>query len=156
MKKKTTKKSVKKTAAKTNNRKLTAAEIEKFKKLLLAKRREILGDVNHMEHETLHKSRSELSNVPFHMADQGTDNYEQEFTLELLDSERKVLRKIDMALERISEGVYGICIEGKERIPRARLEAIPWARYCVKCAEMIEKGIIDRGESYEDTGSDGE
>lgn len=152
MKKKTTKKTVKK----TNNRKLTASEIESFKTLLLAKRREILGDVNYMEHETLHKSRSDLSNVPFHMADQGTDNYEQEFTLELMDSERKVLRKIDQALIRINEGVYGICIENGERIPRARLKAIPWARYCVKCAELVEKGVLDRGESYENVDSDGE
>lgn len=152
MKKKTTKK----TAKKTNNRKLSASEIESFKTLLLAKRREILGDVNYMEHETLHKSRSELSNVPFHMADQGTDNYEQEFTLELMDSERKVLRKIDQALMRIQEGVYGICIENKERIPRERLKAIPWARYCVKCAELVEKGVIDRGESYEAIDSNGE
>src|SRR5689334_18315518 len=62
---------------------LKKAEREHFRKLLLEKRREILGDVGSMESEAF-KSGSNLSNMPIHMADVGTDNFEQEFTLGLI------------------------------------------------------------------------
>ena len=66
---------------KTNKSGLTSAEIRKLKALLLAKRTEILGDVSCMENEALRKPRSDLSSMPIHMADLGTDNYEVENTL---------------------------------------------------------------------------
>ena len=91
---------------------LTAAEIEKFRELLVAKRNEILGNVTTMEDETFKKERSELSSMPFHMADAGSDNFEQEFALDLMDSEKKMLAEINDALRRIEEGTYGIC-EGR-------------------------------------------
>jgi RNA polymerase-binding protein DksA len=126
--------------AKNNKNGLTAAEIQKFRELLLAKRSELLGNVSTMEDETFKKERSELSSMPFHMADAGSDNFEQEFALDLMDSEKKMLKEITDALNRIGEGTFGIC-EGKgESISRARLNAIPWARYCVACAELKEKG----------------
>jgi RNA polymerase-binding protein DksA len=125
---------------------LTSAEIKKFKALLLAKRSEILDNVTHMEDETLRKQRSDLSNMPIHMADAGSDTFEQENTLGLMDSERKLLQEIDDALERIENNTYGICEGGAEPIPKARLKAIPWARYCVACASLAEKGLLAREE----------
>jgi len=126
---------------------LTAAEIEKFKALLLAKRSEILDNVTHMEDETLRKQRSDLSNMPIHLADAGSDTFELENTLGLVGSERKLLQEIDDALERIENNTYGICEGGTEHpIPKARLKAIPWARYCVKCASLSEKGLLAREE----------
>ena len=134
---------------KANNNKLTPSEIRKFKSLLLAKRNEILGNVASMEDETLHRQRSDLSNMPIHMADVGSDNYEIENTLGLMDSERKLLREIDEALDRIEEGTYGTCEGSGKLIPKARLEAIPWAKYCVEHANMLEKGLIrNHTESY--------
>ncbi|MFA7486010.1 MAG: TraR/DksA family transcriptional regulator, partial [Phycisphaerae bacterium] len=70
---------------------LKPADIEHFKGLLLQKRAEILGVVNSMKEETLKKERSDLSNVPFHMADAGSDNYELENTLGLMDEEVRLL-----------------------------------------------------------------
>jgi len=132
---------------KTSKAGLTSAEIEKFRELLLQKRSEILGNVTTMEDETFKKERSDLSSMPFHMADMGSDNFEQEFALGLMDSERKILAEIDGALHRIEDGTFGIC-EGKdERIPKARLTAIPWARYCVACAELVEKGMLEGEET---------
>lgn len=125
---------------------LTPAEIEKFKALLLAKRSEILDNVTHMEDETLRKQRSDLSNMPIHLADAGTDTFELENTLGLVGSERKLLQEIDDALERIENNTYGICEGDTEPIPKARLKAIPWARYCVKCASLSEKGLLAREE----------
>ena len=63
---------------------LKAAEIEQFKALLLEKRRELLSNVSYMEIDALREERSDLSTMPIHMADLGTDSYEQELTLELL------------------------------------------------------------------------
>jgi DnaK suppressor protein len=136
-------------AGKSSRNGLTAAEIQKFRELLLAKRSELLGNVSTMEDETFKKERSELSSMPFHMADAGSDNFEQEFSLDLMDSEKKLLREINDALSRIEDGTFGVC-EGKgESISKARLNAIPWARYCVGCAEMKEKGHQFGGEAEE-------
>lgn len=122
---------------------LTAADTEHFKGLLLEKRREILKNVSEIEDEALKKSRldasGDLSSMPIHMADLGTDNYEQEFALGLMDGERKLLREIDDALERVEQGTYGICDGTGKQIPKARLEAQPWARYCVEYARMMEQ-----------------
>jgi DnaK suppressor protein len=134
------------TSKRTNKTGLTPAEIGEFKALLLAKRNEILSNVICMEDETLRKARTDLSSMPFHMADAGTDNYELENTLGLMDSERKILAEIDAALERIDAGTYGTCEGDDQLIPKARLNAIPWARYCVACANLSERGLLAREE----------
>ncbi|MBN2181548.1 MAG: TraR/DksA C4-type zinc finger protein [Sedimentisphaerales bacterium] len=125
---------------------LTASNIKHFRQMLLEKRMEILRNVTEIEGEALKKSRldatGDLSSMPIHMADLGTDNYEQEFALGLMDGERKLLREIDYALERINNGTYGICIGTGQPIPKARLEAQPWARYCVEYARKLEQGLV--------------
>ena len=131
----------------TRVRGLTPDQVNKFKALLLEKRREILGNVNFMEGETLRKDRTDLSSMPFHMADMGTDNYELENTVGLVDSERRMLIEIEDALSRMEDGAYGVCQGHSGPIPRARLEAIPWARHCVDCAGLSEKGLIVEEES---------
>jgi RNA polymerase-binding protein DksA len=125
----------------TKKDKLSPTEIHKFEAMLLAKRNEILGNVTSMESEALRRERSDLSNLPIHMADLGTDNYEIENIIGLMSSERKMLSDIDEALSRIEAGTYGICEGNGEPIPKARLNAIPWARYCVACATLLEKGL---------------
>lgn len=159
-KKKTAVKKVKKTVSvKKKNRKrkkssLTAAEIKYFKQILLVKRAEIIGDVNSIESETLKKSRldatGDLSSMPIHMADIGTDNFEQEFALGLMDSERKLLVEINDALIRLNDGFYGICEGTGKPIPKVRLQAKPWARYCIKYAIMVEQGLVKEGENIYD------
>ena len=132
------------TAGKEKNP-LTKQEIEDYKQLLLEKRKEIIGSVNEIQDETLNKSRmaasGDLSSMPIHMADIGSDNYEQEFALGLLDSERKILHKIDEALMRIEEKTYGICLGSGKPIAKARLQAKPWAKYSVEYARKIENGL---------------
>lgn len=129
---------------------LTRAQLKEMRQALLAKRRAILGDMSTMEAEALgiarHGAAGDLSNVPTHPADIGTDNYEQEFTLGLLESERILLMEIDEALERIDNGTYGICLGTGKPINKARLEARPWAKYCIEYARLLEKGLIRPGE----------
>lgn len=126
---------------------LTVEQLRYFQKMLLIKRRELIGDVNNIEGEALKKSRldasGDLSSMPIHMADIGTDNYEQEFSIGLMDSDRKLLKKIDEALNRIGKGTYGICEATGKPISRARLKAQPWARYCVQYAKKLEQGIVE-------------
>jgi RNA polymerase-binding protein DksA len=76
--------------------------------------------------------------MPVHMADIGTDTFEQEFSIELMEGERKLLKEIDEALQRIEEKTYGICEGTGKAISRARLEAKPWAKYCVEHARELE------------------
>ena len=122
---------------------LKAKELEFFRDLLIAKRRELLGDVHSMEEEALRSaSGSNLSNLPIHMADMGTDNYEQEFTLGLVEKDRQLLREINVALGKIRDGTYGICEGTGKPISKVRLEAQPWARYSIEHARKMEKGFI--------------
>jgi RNA polymerase-binding protein DksA len=127
-----------------NHKKLSTEDIEHFKSILLAKRREIIGDVAEIHDEALKKSRidaaGDLSSMPIHMADIGTDTYQQEIALDLMDGERKLLKKIDEALERIGQGTYGVCQGTGKRISKTRLEAKPWARYSVEYATKLENG----------------
>lgn len=129
---------------------MSPADVKHFKQMLLEKRGEILRNVSEIEEETLKKSRldasGDLSSMPIHMADLGSDNYEQEFVLGLMDSERKLLQEIDDALQRIEEGAYGICEGTGKPIPKARLKAQPWARYCVEYARSLEKGTTSEQE----------
>ncbi len=145
--KKTSKTEVQERTVKTR---LSTADLQHYRELLLQKRREILGNVSEIEGEALRKSRldasGDLSSMPIHMADLGTDNFEQEFSLELMDSERKLLVEIDDALNRITAGTYGICEGTGKPIAKARLEAQPWARYSVEYAKIVEQGREKEGQ----------
>ena len=119
---------------------LKAAELEHYRDLLLAKRRELVGDMNSMEREALQRGgNSNLSNLPLHMADMGTDNYEQEFTLGLMEKDRNLLREINNALGKIQDGTYGICEGTQLPIGKPRLEAQPWAKYSIEHARKLEQ-----------------
>ena len=133
---------------------LTKPQREKFRKMLLEKRRSLVGDMTGMEAEALRSKSSDsgdLSLMPDHPANIATDNYEQEFTLGLLESERALLAEIDEALGRIEDGTYGICLGTDQPISKARLRARPWAKYTIEYARMIEKGLVrpDENENEE-------
>lgn len=119
-------------------------ELKSYKDRLLVLRARLRGDVNQLADAALKKNGSEasgnLSSMPIHMADIGSDNFEQEFNLSLMESEESVLAQIEQALERVEEGSYGVCEECGVKIPKARLNAIPYAAMCVKCAQKLEEG----------------
>lgn len=135
---------------------LKKADLEHFRELLLEKRREILGDVGSMENEAF-KSGSNLSNMPIHMADVGTDNFEQEFTLGLIESERQILREIQEALGRVEDGSFGLCVATGKPIGRMRLEAVPWAKYTIEYSRALEQGLVrrDADQPHEEEASSG-
>ncbi len=123
---------------------MKAAELAQFKKGLLELREKLVGNVNFMEDEALGKSGHEasgnLSNVPIHMADVGTDNYDRELTIGLIQNGEEELKAIDEALEKISKKTFGLC-EGEEcgkKISKARLTALPYVKLCIECQRQEE------------------
>jgi RNA polymerase-binding transcription factor DksA len=121
---------------------MTKGELEAFRQQLIKLRDRLNGDVSSLTEEALGKAGStggSVSNMPIHMADLGTDAFEQENTLNLLANEQQQLEEIRDALERIKQGKFGRCEECEVAIPKARLKEIPFARYCVACARKQEQ-----------------
>lgn len=124
---------------------LTSKQLQEFKRILLAKRGELYGDVRQLTNEALNRDgdgTNDRSSMPIHMADLGSDNWEQEFTLGLIASERAVVREIDAALQRIADGTYGMCIATHKPIGLARLQAKPWASHSIEYARLRDEGRV--------------
>src|SRR5438045_9063863 len=120
--------------------------VRKQKENLLQVRDAMVDSMAGVAQDTL-RSRaegSEASAFGMHQADAGSDAYDRDFALSLLSQEQDALYEIDQALKRIELGTYGICEMSGKQIPRARLEAIPFARFTVKCQSQLEKRSEER------------
>ena len=119
-------------------------ELESYRHVLQTLRSRLRGDLDQMTDEALRRDMTggtgNLSNVPLHLADLGTDNYDQEFTLGLIENEQGTLELINEALDRMERGEFGRCVECGEPISKPRLQAIPYARNCIRCARKLEGG----------------
>lgn len=133
--------------AKKKTKSMTQKQLDYYKQLLLEKMQEILADVCQME-ETVFQGSGELSTMPVHLADVGTDSYEQEFSLGLMAEERKTLMEIQQALARVQNGTFGFCEGLGIPIEENRLEAIPWTRYSLQYAKMIESGKASKHDNF--------
>jgi DnaK suppressor protein len=85
------------------------------------------------------ESQAEMENYSLHMGDSGTDNFDRDFALSLLSSDQDAIYEIEEALKRIEKNTYGVCELTNKQIPRARLDAIPWARFTVESQAQLEK-----------------
>lgn len=121
---------------------LNARDLEQFRQLLLDKRAELRGDVTAMRSQAFGTSEQvgDESRMPLHMADLGSDNFEHELTLALVEGEQVILREIEEALERIKNRTYGICLATGRPIGKKRLTAKPWAKYCYEYTLAQERG----------------
>lgn len=117
---------------------LKKKDLDYFRTLLQEKLVEIVGNIKGME-LTRSDALADIAHMPLHMADVGSDNFDQEFTLGLMEFERKILSDIKDALVRMKDGIYGVCLDSGRPISRARLEAKPWAKYCIEAARLHEK-----------------
>lgn len=117
-------------------------ELDTFREILETLQARLKGDLDQMTDEALKRNQPEssgnLSNMPLHMADLGTENYDQEFTLGLIENEQATLDQIQDALRRIDGGRFGQCDECGNAIARARLQALPYTRHCIECARRLE------------------
>lgn len=119
---------------------MTKQELASFKKLLLERRAMIAGDVNRLEEGALRKSKDDAATLDIsNFADLGSDNFEQDFMIGLIENSEDTLREIDAALQRIEDGTFGICEEGNHPIGKSRLKVIPWARLCIECQRKVEQ-----------------
>lgn len=117
------------------------SDLKAYKERLLLMRARIRGDVNGMVESALKhgsEANGSSSRMPIHMADIGSDNFDQEFTLSLMENDEETLGQIEAALERLEDGVYGSCVECDAKISKARLNAIPHTPHCIKCASKIQ------------------
>ena len=110
-------------------------EWERYRQILLDLREQLVRQMNGLAKE----SAEQLPGYSMHMADSGTDNFDRDFALSLLSSDQDAIYEIDEALKRIERGSYGVCELTGKAIPKARLDAIPWARFTVEAQGQLER-----------------
>jgi DnaK suppressor protein len=110
-------------------------EWQKYYDRLLELREQLMQQMNGLAKE----SAQEIAGYSLHMADSGTDNFDRDFALSLLSSDQDAVYEIEEALKRIERGTYGVCELTGKAIPKARLEAIPWARFTVTAQAQLER-----------------
>lgn len=117
------------------------AEIDlKAQKEKLLQQREEIMDLYRQDLKAGKEAANEGSDD---IVDRANNAYNRELMFSLSDTERDTLRLVDRALDRIEKGTYGECRNCGKPIPEARLEAVPWARYCVDCQELAEEGFLE-------------
>jgi RNA polymerase-binding transcription factor DksA len=119
---------------------LSREQLDRFREILVQKRIELVGDVSNMEEEALRGGGSgSLSHVPQHMAEQGSEAYDQSLSLDLAAADRRLIKEIDDAIIRIDTGTFGICEYTGKPIRLERLNELPWARYSIEAARELER-----------------
>lgn len=113
-------------------------KLKQYESKLQAQRRALLGMVERTE-DYGREADSEISQDP---ADKASSSYTKELLFSQSTNERITLKLIDEAIDRIGEGAFGECVNCGEDIQAKRLEALPWARYCIKCQELQEQGLL--------------
>ena len=118
-------------------------DLDFYKEKLFDLKDDVLSQIRDISKDTLMKSQKDMSGdisgYGIHLADVATDNYERDFNLSLVSNERRIVMAIDAALKRIEDKTYGVCDLCKKHITKSRLDALPHAKYCVKCKEKLEK-----------------
>jgi RNA polymerase-binding transcription factor DksA len=114
------------------------SEQKVYLKRLLSLRSRLTGEVLHLTDEAF-MSNAGGSSQPSHLAELGSETYQQEVTLQMIQSEGNAIGEITDAIDRIQNGTFGKCETCGKVIPKSRLEAIPYTRYCVSCAKVAEK-----------------
>ena len=118
-------------------------DLQKFEAILLDERKRFITELAQIKSEGLMASQKEssgdLSSASYHPADQGSDTMEKEKSVFLASSKGNELYEIDQALMRAKDGKFGICDSCGKEVDIARLEAVPYARYCIKCSRQAEQ-----------------
>lgn len=118
-------------------------ELEEFRRMLLDLKRKLSNNLNHLQNGALKTGGDgpeDLSEVTAeHMAERGTDNFAQDLMIRILQDCDAEVCDINLALEKIDDGTYGLCEECSGRISRKRLKALPFARLCIECKQAEER-----------------
>lgn len=119
---------------------LKGPKLEKLKQRLLAKRKELISEVRGSNADSLETSSGGIQDI----ADQAASAYTKEFLLSIGDAERRMLKQVDEALNKIQRDTYGLCEVCGEMISEKRLEALPFAKLCITCQEEEERAKARR------------
>ncbi len=123
---------------------MTANQRNKYRKHLNDLSRQLGGTVLSLEDQVRSPTDGEaaggISNTPLHLGDVGSEAYNQELAATLLENESFLLQEVNAALERLDNGTYGHCQQCRKAIIPERLEALPYVRYCVPCANENHSG----------------
>ena len=114
---------------------MTKAELEKYKNILEAKQAELTGALRNRDEIAIEKAPDALDEVQL--------AGERELAIRNLDRDSNMLRQIRRALARIADGSYGVCLHCEEEISPKRINAVPWAAYCIKCQEQVDRHEIE-------------
>jgi RNA polymerase-binding transcription factor DksA len=121
---------------------LSPEKLREYESILLAEREEamrILNEINNNQKRGSKDNSGDLSSFSLHQADQGSDTDMMEREVYHLEQITEMLRNINLALNRIHDGTYGVCETCGEPIPEARLSILPYARYCIACKAKKEQ-----------------
>ncbi|HZV07186.1 MAG TPA: TraR/DksA C4-type zinc finger protein [Gemmataceae bacterium] len=117
-------------------------ELEKYRQRLMKLAARLKSDEAGVASDALRQASGDvsgnLSNVPLHLADLGTDTFEQEMSASLMTNSRQLQTEVAAALERIEQDKFGKCEQCGRDIGEGRLQAVPYTRYCVECAQNAE------------------
>lgn len=117
-------------------------DLDAVRERLLEQRREITDMYEHDVRAGKEAADEQTDDI----VDRANNSYNRELMFSLSDAERNTLLLVEEALKRLDEGAYGTCKSCGNPIGVARLEAVPWARYCIKCQELAEEGMLEEGE----------
>lgn len=118
-------------------------DLETLEEKLLEQRR----DITSMYEHDVRAGKESASEGSEDLVDRATNSYNRELWFSLSTGERQTLLEVEEALKRMEEGTYGSCVSCGEEIGSRRLEAVPWARYCIKCQELAEQGLLEEDEA---------
>jgi DnaK suppressor protein len=118
---------------------MTAEQLENYKKQLLEQRERLVGQLNENQRQSFEFGLEEMPDP----VDAAVQDRSQTILLSISESERDLIELTDEALQRIELGSYGTCQNCGQEIAEARLNAVPYARYCMKCQEKMERGELD-------------
>ncbi|HKE21844.1 MAG TPA: TraR/DksA family transcriptional regulator [Bryobacteraceae bacterium] len=110
---------------------MNKTELEKYKKILEAKQAELSVGLRNRDEIAIEKTPDALDEVQL--------AGERELAIRNLDRDSNMLRNVRGALSRIADGSYGICMHCEEEIKPKRLDAVPWAKYCIRCQEAADR-----------------
>jgi DnaK suppressor protein len=122
--------------------KMDKRKLKSYRDRLLERREGLFKQVNEAELSSRERD-AEATQDP---ADMAANAYTKELLISMSANDRRLLELIDEALGRIEAGEYGECVNCGEPVSEKRLEAVPWARYCLKCQDLQERGLLNTEE----------
>ena len=117
-------------------------KVKSYRDRLLSRRESLFSQVTEAEMSSRERD-AEATQDP---ADMAANAYTKELLISMSANDRRLLELIDEALLRVESGGYGECINCAEPVLEKRLDAVPWARYCLKCQDLQERGLLNQDE----------